>query len=363
MDLTERCNLKCVMCYFSAVDRLRFAPYDVSLSDKGLLPVEVFEKIAADLFPQAQRVALACAAEPLIHPKFRDIVEIAGRYGVPDLWFPTNLLALTEKTAEAIIKARVRVVATSIDGVTQPTYEKIRIGGKFDRLEQRLDLLNDTKKKLRGQRTQLRIIFTWMKSNKEELLALPEFAAKHGATELDVRFVAETEGVDVTPELLNEANGEDPAELRSMLATTAREAVRRGMRLMSYPEYETPEEIPKSVFGRLRRRAFRLRAGLERWEHWQNLWRERRQGCAYPGQTWVVRPNGAVFPCVFWTEEPLGFYPQDDLVKIGAGAPLTRIQDGLSCGQPVGTCATCDQRRDALYRPFRRILGTPADAL
>ena len=118
LDLTSRCNLKCVMCYFAATDRLAFPPFDRQLSDDGNMPVEVFEKIAADLFPRSWRVALACAAEPMIHPRFRDIVEIAGRYGVPDLWFPTNLLALTEPTAQALVKNGVATVAASIDGVT-----------------------------------------------------------------------------------------------------------------------------------------------------------------------------------------------------------------------------------------------------
>ena len=68
MDLTARCNLKCVMCYFSNTDRLFFPPFDTQLSDDGNMPVAVFEKIAADLFPRAWRVALACAAEPMIHP-------------------------------------------------------------------------------------------------------------------------------------------------------------------------------------------------------------------------------------------------------------------------------------------------------
>lgn len=354
MDITERCNLKCVMCYFSAVDRLRFRPYDTALSENGNMPVEVFEKIAADLFPRAWRASLACAAEPLVHSRFREIVEIAGRYQVPDLWFPTNLLALTEKTAEAIVDAGVGTVAASIDGVTRETYEKIRIGGKWDRLISRLELLNDVKRRKRSRRPKLRIIFTWMRSNREELRALPAFAAEHGASELDVRFVAPTEGVDVTPEILD---GEDQAALRADLAAVARECVGLKIRLTSFPEFETEEERPRGLVGRLRRRVFRLRAGLERLEHWRHLWRERKNGCAYPGQTWVIRPNGAVFPCVFWAEEPLGFYPRDELVEISQGKPLERIREGLKCARPVGTCATCTERRDALYRPFRRWLG------
>lgn len=358
LDLTERCNLKCVMCYFSAVDRLRFPPYDRSLSERGNMPLEVFEKIAADLFPRAWRVALGCAAEPLVHPGFRDVLAIAGRYRVPDLWFPTNLLALTDKTAEAIADAGVATVAASIDGVTRETYEKIRVGGSWDRLISRLDLLKEVRAR-RRRRPRLRIIFTWMKSNRHELRALPAFAADHGATELDVRFVTPTTGVDVGPELLD---GEDPEALRADLRAVAEEAVARGMRLASFPEFETEADRPKSLAGRLRRRAFRLRAGLERWEYWRHLWRERRNGCAFPGETWVIRPNGAVFPCIFWEEEPIGFYPDDDLAAIAGGRALARIREGLAGGCPVGTCSACIHRRDAFYRPFRKLPASDASS-
>ncbi len=359
MDITERCNLKCVMCYFSATDRLRFAPYDRELSKNGNMPVETFEKIAADLFPGAWRASLACAAEPLVHSRFRDIVEIAGRYKVPDLWFPTNLLALTEPTAEAIVDAGVNVVAVSMDGVTRETYEKIRVGGKWDRLLSRFELINEVKRRKGAKRPKLRLIFTWMRSNRAELAGLPAFAAAHGVSELDVRFVAPTAGVDVTPELLDM---EDEAALRAELRACAEEAVARGLKLASFPELETEKERPRDLWGRLKRRWWRLRAGLERAEHWRHLWRERRHGCAYPGETWVVRPNGAVYPCIFWAEDPIGFYPQEDLVTISTGKPLERLRRGLLEGEPVGTCRSCGERRDALYRPFRRFLGGKEEA-
>ncbi len=351
LDLTSRCNLKCVMCHFSAVERLRFPPFDRNLSDSGMMPLETFEQIAADFFPGAWRVALGCAAEPLIHPRFREIVAVAGRYRIPDLWFPTNLLALTGRTAEAIVDAGVAVVAASIDGTTGPSYEQIRVGGSWDRLISRLQLLNEIKKKRGSARPRLRIIFTWMKSNRHELRALPAFAVAHGAREIDVRFVSPAEGVDLTPELLSD---EDPAELRAELGATARDAVRRGLRLSSYPEFETPAGRPTTLAARLRRRLWRIRAGLERPEYWRHLRRERRHGCAYPGRTWVIRPNGAVNPCMHWQEEPIGCYPEVDLASIGASEQLALIRNGLVSGAPVGSCATCLHRRDAFYRPFRR---------
>jgi MoaA/NifB/PqqE/SkfB family radical SAM enzyme len=55
LDLTARCNLKCVMCYFSAIDRLDFPPADVPTAADGNMTLPMFEKIAAELFPRARR--------------------------------------------------------------------------------------------------------------------------------------------------------------------------------------------------------------------------------------------------------------------------------------------------------------------
>jgi len=347
LDLTARCNLKCVMCYFAGTDRLVFPPFDRKLSEDGNLPVEVFEKIAADLFPKAWRVALACAAEPMIHPRFREILTIAGRYGVPDLWFPTNLLALTPPTAAAIIENRVTTVAASIDGFTKETYEKIRVPAKWERLLACLDVLAAAKRERRSKTPRLRIIFTWMKSNRGDLALLPEFAAAHGAAEIDVRFVSPTEGVDVGPELLSD---EDPEALNAELAAAAREAVRRGLRLSSYPQFEASGSRPRGLVARAARRLWRIRAGIDRFEYLRYGWYQGLFGCAYPSRNYVIRPNGAVHPCIYWDQDPIGFYPADDLSRIEAGAPLARIREGLSTGAPVGTCAGCGERRTALYR-------------
>lgn len=348
------------MCYFSNYDGLHFPPFErPQLSPEGNLPVEVFERIAADLFPKAWRVALGCAAEPMIHPKFKEIVSIAGRYGVPDLWFPTNLLAMTEATAQTLIRSNVTTVAASIDGVTKATYEKIRVPAKWKRLISCLELFNAAKRRARARKPRLRIIFTWMKSNRRELADLPAFAEAHGAVELDVRYVSPTVGVDVTPELLS---GENREELNAELESAARDAVRRGLRLSSFPEFESGRARKRNPIVRVRRRLWRLRAGIDRPEKIRHFFNQRLHGCAYPKRHYVVRPHGAVSPCIYWDQDPIGFYPADGLAAISSGAPLARIREGLRSGRPIGTCATCEERRAAFYRPWSLAPRQPASS-
>ena len=337
LDTTERCNLKCKMCYFSAVDRLQFPPFDRSLSRTGMMPPETFSRVAADLFPRAHRVALGCAAEPLVHPKFIDIVREAGSYGVPDLWFPTNLLPLTPPKAEAICEAGTKTVAVSMDGTRPETYEAIRVGATFARLTRCFDLLNDVR---RGAETRLRLIFVWMRTNRDDLADLPRFAEEVGASELDVRFVTPTAHVTAEDELLD---GEDPGALRAELAATAEDAAARGLKLVSYPDFDDGGPIG------LRGHLLRWRAGLYDRRRLRGRVRTAVAGCAWPRHTVVVRPNGAVSPCIFWEDQPIGLYPETTLAEVERSPLLSSITDGLRTGNPCGTCRTCSERKHALY--------------
>ena len=337
LDTTERCNLKCKMCYFSAVDRLQFPPFDRSLSRTGMMPPETFSRVAADLFPRAHRVALGCAAEPLVHPKFVDIVREAGSYRVPDLWFPTNLLPLTPPKAEAICEAGTKTVAVSMDGTRPETYEAIRVGATFARLTRCFDLLNDVR---RGAATRLRLIFVWMRTNRADLADLPRFAEEIGASELDVRFVTPTAHVTAEDELLD---GEDPGALRAELAATAEDAAARGLKLVSYPDFD--DGGPIGFRGHL----LRWRAGLYDRRRLRGRVRTAVAGCAWPRHTVVVRPNGAVSPCIFWEDQPIGLYPETTLAEVERSPLLSSITDGLRTGNPCGTCRTCSERKHALY--------------
>lgn len=354
LDLTDRCNLRCTMCYFSAVDRLRFEPFDRSLAETGHMTTEVFEDVARRFFSRAREVALGCAAEPLIHKRFGELVRIAGRYRIPNLWFPTNLLALNRDKAEAIVEAGVRRVAVSVDGTDAETYERIRVGGRFAVLEEKLALLNEVR---RGSRTELRLIFTWMRSNREHLQRLPEFAARHGASEIDVRFVVPTVGVDNRAELLTD---EDPEQINEELWRAFRDGVRRGLRFMAYPDFRAGRDESRDPLSRLSRLALRVRGGLYRWDLLRFELARRRNGCAYPTRQYVVRPNGAVAPCVFWEAGPLGLIPDEATARIDD--QIRELRDGLRCDRPIGTCAECSERRAAFYRPLRRAGGRVGSA-
>ena len=150
---------------------------------------------AGDL-PPPRRISWLADVLPLLNNV--DLIADQARKHMVWLHLFSNGTLLTLERYEKI-RDRLHKLWISLDAGTQDTFEKIRVPAKWERLTACLELLSDAKKAARSKTPGLRIIFTWMKSNRADLAALPEFAADHGAEELDVRFVSPTEGVDCTP--------------------------------------------------------------------------------------------------------------------------------------------------------------------
>ena len=351
LDLTSRCNIRCIMCYFSTTDQLRFRPYHLEPGAMGNMDLEVFRHLASELFRSTHTIGLGCSAEPLLHPDLPEILRACRQHRVPKVWLQTNLLALSEAKARAIVEHGVHTVAVSIDGTTRETYEGIRVGASWDRLHSRLDVLRRAAPAASRPRPRLRVTFAWMRSNRGELRSLPAFAASLGAREIDVRFVVPTVGVDNRDELLDNV---EPKELMDELWTVARDATSRGLRLTAYPAMITEPDAHRTLINKIHHKRWLFKSGIESTASWRRSFLERLNGCSFPGRFFLIRPNGAVLPCPFWEEEPIALVPRDGQREIAASDRLAKISKGLRTGCPVGSCRSCDARKDAFFRPLVR---------
>jgi MoaA/NifB/PqqE/SkfB family radical SAM enzyme len=337
------------MCHFSAVEQLRFKPFDVDPGSRGDIELDTFRHVAAELFPHAYTVTLGCAAEPLLHPHLEEILRICHDCGAPRIQVQTNLLALSAATAQQLVEHRVSTVAVSIDGTGKESYEKIRVGASWKRVLSRLELLRKTRLSASSALPHLRITFTWMRTNRRELTSLPAFAESVGAREIDVRFVVPTVAVDNRDELLDTI---EPDVLMAELWATARDATARGLRLSAYPAMEKEPSADNSLIGKIRRKIWLLRAGIDGPAQWRRSIVESFTGCAFPGRTFLIRPNGAVLPCPFWEHDPIAVMPRDGYQEIFQSIGLQQIQTGLRHGCPVGSCQSCHVAKDAFFRPL-----------
>ncbi len=163
MDLNDKCMLRCITCLRSRAER-QFS--DITM------PLDLFENIAAQVFPKASFVNLSCAAEPLLVRNFADYLKISSKYDVPHRQITTNALLLHADIIDAIISTGLSEVQISIDAATKETHERIRKGSSFPKLIANIELLQQEKQNRNKKLPRVNFCFTLMRSNMREL---PDF--------------------------------------------------------------------------------------------------------------------------------------------------------------------------------------------
>lgn len=174
-ELTNACNLNCVMCGRNAAD-FKLTSFDMDL-------FRSFEP----LMDVVEEVTLMGWGEPTIHPHFNEMLEIIDRHSARK-YFCTNGMNL-KKIKESIFKYNVDVFAVSVDGATQETNSKIRRGSDLNTIKSDLkDIVNE--KKRRGLKYPwINFVFCAMKSNIHELPELVRLAAEIGIEEVKVVYL------------------------------------------------------------------------------------------------------------------------------------------------------------------------------
>ncbi|MEX2688984.1 MAG: radical SAM protein [Candidatus Njordarchaeum guaymaensis] len=171
IEPTNDCNLNCIMCI------RRFWNEKV-----GYMDLKTYEKIAHESFNKLKKVVLYGFGEPLVHPKFIDMVAIARKF-LPDtgkILFSTNGSLLTARKADKLIKEiGVDEISFSIDSTDFTELERIRKGAEAKKIFENLRYVLNSKKKAKRM-LQVAIEIVIMKKNLKELPKLIEKAAEMG---------------------------------------------------------------------------------------------------------------------------------------------------------------------------------------
>jgi radical SAM protein with 4Fe4S-binding SPASM domain len=121
-----QCNLSCVMC---PVDLRNDGPGE---GRPAFMAFEQFTEIM-EQFPALEELHLQGLGEPMMHPRFFDMVSYAACRGVR-VGCNSNLTLLSQGRAERCVTSGLRELNVSLDAATAETYESIRKGARFTRV-------------------------------------------------------------------------------------------------------------------------------------------------------------------------------------------------------------------------------------
>jgi len=136
LDITNTCNLACIHCpqpllQASADFKSRHMSWDH------------FTKIIDEIATIDEPVLLRFTGdgEPTVHPKLFDMLALAKERCGATVNLTTNATKLTPKRIDALLAQGVDVIDISIDALSEATYDQVRKGGDFKRLNENIDYL------------------------------------------------------------------------------------------------------------------------------------------------------------------------------------------------------------------------------
>jgi MoaA/NifB/PqqE/SkfB family radical SAM enzyme len=120
------CNLHCPLCP-------REKHPEARSDDKSRLPLDLLEKIFDEIGDYLFQCQIFGNGEPMLDwPRTKRVIEMAHRRRIYTL-VSTNCTIMMPKMADEVVTSGLDYMICAIDGVSQETYEKYRVGGRFDK--------------------------------------------------------------------------------------------------------------------------------------------------------------------------------------------------------------------------------------
>lgn len=157
VTITFKCNLKCIMCCNG---------YDTEYE----LDDQLYEYLV-DNMKYLERVIWK-GGEVFLYKNFFKLFDLAAKYNVKQTII-TNGLLLNKDIIEHICKNNVSL-SVSIDAVDKELYEKIRVGGRFEKLIENLTILKNIREK--NKNCNYSMITVLMTLNYNKILDFVNFA-------------------------------------------------------------------------------------------------------------------------------------------------------------------------------------------
>ncbi len=168
LEATNTCNLACPMCPIAMgvrdfVGKEKFFDYDM------LHKMEDFLK-------SAEICVMSAGGEPLLHPRFIDMVRFVKSRGA-SVVFNTNATVMDESKSRALVKLETDSLSFSVDAANSEIYPKIRVGGDLEKVKENIKTLVGIKREAASEKPYLNLQMTLMKANLPDIPAVVELAA------------------------------------------------------------------------------------------------------------------------------------------------------------------------------------------
>ncbi|OGL42505.1 MAG: hypothetical protein A2042_01130 [Candidatus Schekmanbacteria bacterium GWA2_38_11] len=158
-----KCNLTCIMCCHSN-------PQNSSMEYDSRMPWDMYEKIMKEAEEHnCPSLTIGGHCEPLLDTRLSEMVALAKKSDFVDIMINTNATLLIEKVSKKLIENGLTRLRIGFDGVKAETYERIRVGAKFEEVKNNILNFIKLRKKLNSKLPIVRISCVHLSTNDLEI--------------------------------------------------------------------------------------------------------------------------------------------------------------------------------------------------
>jgi hypothetical protein len=177
IEPTTSCNLRCPQCPSGLREFTR---------DTGMLDLNLYKKILDEIHPELVWLILYFQGEPFLNKNFLEFVKYAATKNVY-IATSSNAHYFTDEMAKATVQSGLDRLIISIDGTSQDTYGKYRIGGKIEKVIEGTQNLLKWKKELGVKTPHIIWQFIAFKHNEHQIPEIKKLAKEIGVDELGIK--------------------------------------------------------------------------------------------------------------------------------------------------------------------------------
>ncbi|MBN1823115.1 MAG: radical SAM protein [Endomicrobiales bacterium] len=328
IELTNRCNLKCLAC-------------GVVKRKEETLPRSMFSKLSK-VYPYLSGL-IWLGGEVFVVDYFFSLLEDINRK-FPHIGHTiyTNGLLIDRKIASVLTSINYLELKFSIDSVVKETYEQIRNLGKYEVLLQNLSILNEEYQK-KSKKSNMGVNVIVMKNNLDQLLLYPDFCRKYGIDHLDMSFLADSSlPCDTDQNIFKTGDKNILEKAKGILSEVGARCREHGIRF--YCNFNSCLEKEKGKIQKdvdLRRYYNQTIVSEKTEKGMEHLFQ-----CYYPWASLFIKCNGIVVPtgdCII----PIGDMLEDSFEEIWNGEAMMAYRKKLSSYDLSNWCAKhCRQKAE-----------------
>lgn len=179
IEPTNQCNLHCPLCTTGSGEMKRSA---------GRMSLHTFEKIIEHMGEDIFFMLIYHQGEPYMNKDFFKFVEIAKQHKIY-VTTSTNGHYFTDQNIRKTLDSGLDSMIISLDGITQGSYEKYRVGGQLERVLDGTARLMKEKKRQNRRTPNVALQFLVMKHNEHEIPEVKKIANQLGVDRLLIKNI------------------------------------------------------------------------------------------------------------------------------------------------------------------------------